>query len=80
MGTAKILIASNNPDKIKEMKAILSDNFEPVSLKDEKIFSDPEETGKTLSLIHIWVGTKTPYCFTLSVISCMAASIRTLKG
>ena len=47
MGTAKILIASNNPDKIKEMKAILSDNFEPVSLKDEKIFSDPEETGKT---------------------------------
>ena len=28
MGTAKILIASNNPDKIKEMKAILSDNFE----------------------------------------------------
>lgn len=43
------MVASNNPDKIKELKAILAGAFEPVSLKEKGIFSDPEETGETFA-------------------------------
>lgn len=43
----ELLVASNNQKKIKELKAILSENFEPVSLKEKGISSDPEETGTT---------------------------------
>ncbi|PKK38922.1 Nucleoside 5-triphosphatase RdgB (dHAPTP, dITP, XTP-specific) [Clostridiaceae bacterium JG1575] len=44
----KIIVASNNEHKIKEIKAILSDlDVEIRSLKDEGIDVDPEETGAT---------------------------------
>lgn len=42
----KIVAASNNKNKIFEIKSILSDTgFEILSLKDAKIFVDPEETS-----------------------------------
>lgn len=43
----KLLIASNNKNKIRELKEILSDRFETLSLEEAGIFSDPEETGTT---------------------------------
>ena len=43
----ELLIASNNPNKIRELKEILGDRFETFSLKEKGIVSDPEETGKT---------------------------------
>lgn len=42
----KIILASNNKDKINEVKAILTD-FEIVSLKDAGIEVDVEENGTT---------------------------------
>jgi XTP/dITP diphosphohydrolase len=46
----KLLVASNNAHKIDEIKKILSDipNLKIVSLKEENIFIDVEETGTTL--------------------------------
>ena len=43
----ELLIASNNPNKIRELKEILGDRFEMFSLKEKGIISDPEETGET---------------------------------
>lgn len=43
----KVLLASNNAHKIKEIKAILGDFFDIVSLRDAGVESDPEETGTT---------------------------------
>ncbi len=43
----KILVASNNQNKIREIKAILGDMYEVLSLKDAGVVSDPEETGTT---------------------------------
>ena len=43
----KILVASNNKNKIREIKQILGDIFEPVSLSEAGVESDPEETGST---------------------------------
>ncbi len=43
----KIIVASNNPGKIAEIKAILKDKFEIVSLKEANLEIDPEETGTT---------------------------------
>lgn len=43
----ELLIASNNPNKIRELKEILGNRFETFSLKEKGIVSDPEETGKT---------------------------------
>lgn len=46
----KILIASNNPNKIKEIKQILNDEtIEILSLKDLGFKIDPEENGSTFS-------------------------------
>lgn len=45
----KILVASNNKNKIREIKQILGDIFEPVSLSEAGIVSDPEETGTTFA-------------------------------
>ncbi|HEX2786505.1 MAG TPA: RdgB/HAM1 family non-canonical purine NTP pyrophosphatase [Ignavibacteria bacterium] len=46
----KLLVASNNAHKIDEIKKILSDikDLQVVSLKDENIFIDVEETADTL--------------------------------
>ena len=44
----KIIVASNNQKKIKEIKAILEPlNIEVLSLKDMNIDVDPEETGSS---------------------------------
>ena len=43
----KILAATNNKGKLKELKAMLSPYAEVVSLADAGIFEDVEETGKT---------------------------------
>lgn len=44
----KIILASNNEHKIGEIREILKDiNIEIKSLKDEKIFIDVDEDGKT---------------------------------
>ncbi len=43
----KVLLASNNAHKIKEIRAILGDFFDIVSLREAGVESDPEETGKT---------------------------------
>ena len=42
-----LVVASNNKNKIREIKQILGDIFTPVSLSEAGITSDPEETGKT---------------------------------
>ncbi len=42
-----LVVASNNKNKIREIKQILGDMFEPVSLAEAGIVSDPEETGTT---------------------------------
>lgn len=46
----KLLVASNNTHKIDEIKKILSDinDLQVVSLRDENIFIDVEETADTL--------------------------------
>ena len=44
----KLIIASNNKGKIREYKEILEPlGYEPISLAEAGIGSDPEETGKT---------------------------------
>ena len=44
----KLIIASNNEDKIKEIKEILGNRFEPIlSLKEAGILCDPNENGQT---------------------------------
>lgn len=43
----KVLLASNNGHKIKEIKEILGDFFDVVSLREAGVESDPEETGVT---------------------------------
>ena len=43
----KVLLASNNGHKIKEIKEILGDFFDVVSLREAGMESDPEETGAT---------------------------------
>ena len=45
----KLIVASNNKAKIAEIKTILSDLFDVLSLKDEGIEIDPEETGTTFT-------------------------------
>ena len=42
-----LVVASNNKNKIREIKQILGDIFEPVSLSEAGFVSDPEETGST---------------------------------
>ena len=41
----KLVVASGNKGKIKEIKAILGDKYNVVSMKDEGCFLDVEETG-----------------------------------
>ena len=43
----KLLAASNNKNKIRELKQILGDIFEVVSLSEAGVVSEPEETGET---------------------------------
>ena len=44
----RLVVASNNENKIREIKEILSEHFsEIVGLKDAGITSEPEENGKT---------------------------------
>ena len=43
----EIIAATNNENKLRELKAILKGKFEVVSLKEKGIFSDPDETGET---------------------------------
>lgn len=43
----KVLLASNNKNKLREIKAILGDFFDIVSLEEAGVVSDPEENGKT---------------------------------
>lgn len=43
----KVLLASNNGHKIKEIKEILGDFFDVVSLREAGVESDPEEKGAT---------------------------------
>lgn len=43
----KVLLASNNGHKIKEIKEILGDFFDVFSLREAGVESDPEETGAT---------------------------------
>ena len=43
----KLLIASNNKKKINELKDILKDSFEVISLREAGVESDPEENGDT---------------------------------
>ncbi len=44
-----LIVASNNKNKIREIKQILGDIFTPVSLSEAGITSDPDETGKTFA-------------------------------
>ena len=46
----KLLIASNNKKKINELKDILKDSFEVISLREAGVESDPEENGDTCLL------------------------------
>lgn len=43
----KILIATNNQHKLSEMRQILGEKFDLVSLSDENIVCDPDENGQT---------------------------------
>lgn len=43
----KLVVASGNKGKIKEIKAILDDVYDVVSMKDEGCFLDVEESGAT---------------------------------
>lgn len=48
MTRMKLVIASNNEDKVKEIKKILANHFETVlSLKEAGIDCEPNENGKT---------------------------------
>ncbi len=43
----KLILASNNPNKLKEMSALLRDRFEVITLAQTGIECEPEETGTT---------------------------------
>lgn len=43
----KLLIASNNKHKIREISDVLKGKFDIVSLDEENIVCDPEENGET---------------------------------
>ena len=43
----KLLIASNNKHKIREISDVLKGKFDVVSLDEENIVCDPEENGET---------------------------------
>ncbi len=46
----KIITASNNKNKVKEIKQILSDiGYDVLSLEDAKIYVEPEETADTFA-------------------------------
>lgn len=45
MEKIKVLVASNNKNKIREIKQILGDLMDPVSLAEAGVSSDPEENG-----------------------------------
>ncbi|MDP3697594.1 MAG: non-canonical purine NTP pyrophosphatase [Candidatus Taylorbacteria bacterium] len=45
----KLLIATKNPGKAREIKKFLGDDFELISLTDLKNVPDVEETGKTFA-------------------------------
>jgi len=49
VGKMKLIVASNNKNKIREIKQILGDMFEPVSLSEAGLVSEPEETGTTFA-------------------------------
>jgi len=44
----KLVFATNNPNKIKELQSILGDKFQILSLKDIGCFDDIPETSNTL--------------------------------
>lgn len=44
----KLIVATNNEHKLSEIRAILGDKIEVLSLKDINLDADIEETGKTL--------------------------------
>ena len=45
----KLVLATNNTDKIREIKEVLADlPVEILTLHDFAAFPDPEETGRTL--------------------------------
>lgn len=43
----RILVATNNPGKLTEIRQILQNRFEIVSLKHENVHGEPQEDGKT---------------------------------
>lgn len=43
----KLVVASGNKNKVKEIKALLGNRFEVVSMKEMGVFVDVEETGTT---------------------------------
>ena len=43
----KVLLASNNKKKLKELKSILGAEFEVLTLAEAGVMSEPEETGAT---------------------------------
>lgn len=45
----ELLLASNNKNKLNELKQILSAHFEVFSLEQKGIISEPEETGSTFA-------------------------------
>ncbi len=45
----KLVFATNNEHKLKEIREILSGSFEVLSLKDIGFYDDIEESGKTLN-------------------------------
>lgn len=42
-----ILVATNNENKLREIRAIMQDGYRIISLREKGIVSDPEETGLT---------------------------------
>lgn len=49
----KIVFATNNEHKLSEIRSILGDSIEVLSLKDIGCDADIPETGKTLELTFI---------------------------
>lgn len=45
----KLLLASNNRKKLQELKDILQEKFDIVTLAEAGVVSEPEETGKTFA-------------------------------
>ena len=46
----ELIFATNNPDKLREIRDLLGDNFKLNSLKDLAFFEDIPETGDTLEI------------------------------